>query len=36
VRDLGFDLVQGGMFAKPMQRQKIQRAMLSRRYAAAG
>ena len=35
VRDLGFDLVQGGMFAKPMQRQKFQRAMLSRRYAVA-
>lgn len=36
VRDLGFDLLQGSMFAKPMQRAKFQRAMLSRQYAAAG
>ena len=36
VRDLGFDLLQGSMFAKPMQRAKFQRAVLSRQYAAAG
>ena len=35
LREFGFDLVQGGMFAKPMQLQKFQRAILSRRYAAA-
>ena len=34
VRDLGFDLVQGHMFAKPMAPRKFQKAILSRRYAA--
>ena len=34
VRDLGFDLLQGHMFAKPMARRKFERAMLARRYAA--
>jgi EAL domain-containing protein (putative c-di-GMP-specific phosphodiesterase class I) len=34
VRDLGFDLVQGHMFAKPMTPRKFQKAILSRRYAA--
>ena len=34
VRDLGFDLLQGHMFAKPMAPHKFERAMLQRRYAA--
>jgi EAL domain-containing protein (putative c-di-GMP-specific phosphodiesterase class I) len=34
VRDLGFDLVQGDMFAKPMAPGKFERAMLARHYAA--
>jgi EAL domain-containing protein (putative c-di-GMP-specific phosphodiesterase class I) len=34
VRDLGFDLLQGHMFAKPMAPRKFERAMLTRRYAA--
>ncbi len=34
VRDLGFDLLQGHMFAKPMAPLKFERAMLARRYAA--
>ena len=34
VRDLGFDLLQGHMFAKPMAAHKFERAMLQRRYAA--
>ena len=34
VRDLGFDLLQGQMFAKPMAPRKFVRAMLARRYAA--
>ncbi len=34
VRDLGFDLLQGHMFAKPMAPRKFERAMLARRYAA--
>jgi EAL domain-containing protein (putative c-di-GMP-specific phosphodiesterase class I) len=34
VRDLGFDLLQGHMFAKPMAPHKFERAMLARRYAA--
>jgi EAL domain-containing protein (putative c-di-GMP-specific phosphodiesterase class I) len=34
VRDLGFDLLQGHMFAKPMAPRKFQKAILSRRYAA--
>jgi EAL domain-containing protein (putative c-di-GMP-specific phosphodiesterase class I) len=34
VRDLGFDLLQGHMFAKPMAPRKFERAMLQRRYAA--
>ena len=34
VRDLGFDLVQGNMFAKPMAPRKFERAMLARQYAA--
>lgn len=34
VRDLGFDLLQGYMFAKPMTPRKFERAMLARRYAA--
>jgi EAL domain-containing protein (putative c-di-GMP-specific phosphodiesterase class I) len=34
VRDLGFDLLQGHMFAKPMAPCKFERAMLTRRYAA--
>ncbi|HEY6023858.1 MAG TPA: EAL domain-containing response regulator [Pseudolabrys sp.] len=34
VRDLGFDLLQGHMFAKPMAPSKFERAMLARRYAA--
>jgi len=33
-RDLGFDLLQGHMFAKPMAPRKFERAMLARRYAA--
>ncbi|HEX3442136.1 MAG TPA: EAL domain-containing protein [Pseudolabrys sp.] len=33
VRDLGFDLLQGVMFAKPMEPRKFERAILSRRYA---
>ena len=34
VRDLGFDLLQGHMFAKPMALRKFERAMLARQYAA--
>ena len=34
VRDLGFDLLQGHMFAKPMAPRKFERSMLARRYAA--
>src|SRR6478735_7471439 len=34
VRDLGFDLLQGHMFAKPMAPRKFERAMLARRYSA--
>lgn len=34
VRDLGFDLLQGHMFAEPMAPRKFERAMLARRYAA--
>jgi EAL domain-containing protein (putative c-di-GMP-specific phosphodiesterase class I) len=34
VRDLGFDLLQGHMFAKPMTARKFERAMLARRHAA--
>lgn len=34
VRDLGFDLLQGHMFAKPMAPHKFERAMLARCYAA--
>lgn len=34
VRDLGFDLLQGHLFAKPMAPHKFERAMLARRYAA--
>ncbi len=34
VRDLGFDLLQGHMFARPMAPRKFERAMLARRYAA--
>ena len=34
VRDLGFDLLQGHMLAKPMAPHKFERAMLARRYAA--
>lgn len=33
VRELGFDLLQGHMFAKPMAPRKFERAMLQRRYA---
>ena len=34
VRDLGFDQMQGHMFARPMAPRKFERAMLARRYAA--
>ena len=34
VRDLGFDLLQGHMFAKPMAPRKFEQAMLAKRYAA--
>jgi len=34
VRDLGFDLMQGHMFARPMTPRKFERAMLARRHAA--
>jgi EAL domain-containing protein (putative c-di-GMP-specific phosphodiesterase class I) len=34
VRDLGFDLLQGRMFAKPMPAHKFERAVLARRHAA--
>jgi EAL domain-containing protein (putative c-di-GMP-specific phosphodiesterase class I) len=34
VRDLGFDLLQGHMFAKPMAPGKFEKAMLQRHYAA--
>jgi EAL domain-containing protein (putative c-di-GMP-specific phosphodiesterase class I) len=33
-RDLGFDLVQGAMFAKPLEPRKFERAILARTYAA--
>lgn len=34
VRDLGFDLLQGHMFTKPMAPRKFELAMLARRYVA--
>ena len=34
VRDLGFDLLQGNMFAKPMAPRKFECTMLARHYAA--
>ena len=34
VRELGFDLLQGQMFAKPMTPRKFERTMLARSYAA--
>jgi len=34
VRDLGFDLLKGHMFAKPMAPRKFERAILARRHAA--
>lgn len=34
VRELGFDLIQGQMFAKPMAPRKFERTMLARNYAA--
>lgn len=34
IRDLGFDLLQGHMFAKPMAPRKFERTMLARHYAA--
>ena len=34
VRELGFDLHQGEMFAKPMTPRKFERTMLVRNYAA--
>lgn len=34
VRDLGFDLLQGQMFAKPMTPRKFERTILARNYAA--
>lgn len=34
VRDLGFDLLQGSMFAKPMASHKFERTMLAKGYAA--
>lgn len=34
VRELGFDLLQGQMFAKPMTPRKFERTMLARNYAA--
>src|SRR6187397_822649 len=34
VRELGFDLLQGHMFAKPMAPRKFERAVLARRYSA--
>jgi EAL domain-containing protein (putative c-di-GMP-specific phosphodiesterase class I) len=34
VRELGFDLLQGQMFAKPMTPRKFERTMLARYYAA--
>ena len=34
VRELGFDLLQGEMFAKPMTPRKFERTMLARNYAA--
>jgi EAL domain-containing protein (putative c-di-GMP-specific phosphodiesterase class I) len=36
VRDLGFDLVQGAMFAKPMPADKFERAMVAKHYVATG
>ena len=33
LRELGFDLVQGPMFAKPMQARKFARSVLARRFA---
>lgn len=36
VRELGFDLIQGGLFAKPMPAHKFERTMLARNYAKAG
>ena len=33
VRDLGFDLLQGNMFAKPMGPRKFECTMLARQYA---
>jgi EAL domain-containing protein (putative c-di-GMP-specific phosphodiesterase class I) len=34
LRELGFDLVQGPMFAKPMEARKFARSVLARRFAA--
>ena len=34
LRELGFDLVQGPMFAKPMEARKFVRSVLARRFAA--
>ena len=34
VRELGFDLVQGPLFAKPMEARKFARSVLARRFAA--
>ncbi|MGB9321441.1 MAG: EAL domain-containing protein [Pseudolabrys sp.] len=34
VRELGFDLIQGQMFAKPMAPRKFERTMLAQNYAA--
>ena len=34
VRELGFDLIRGQMFAKPMAPRKFERTMLARNYAA--
>ena len=34
VRELGFDQLQGQMFAKPMTPRKFERTMLARNYAA--
>lgn len=36
VRELGFDLVQGAMFAKPMTTDRFERSVLARTYARTG
>lgn len=36
VRELGFDLVQGALFAKPMPADKFEQAVLAKTYAKAG